>query len=507
MADDLTMVSTGIPGPAGSSVRSELARLIVSRFPLLYLDTSEEARAEESVRSAALSCGRRCWIWSISSGLVIDGADRDDLATCDPVAALRRILEQPGDDVFVLRDGARQIALNDTAERLLRDIARAGQRTVVLLGSFDAVPEALRTAAAVYTLPRPDEQLIAERVRSVLTWASRTQRVLPTLDHAGMSALVAALRGLTLEQVDQVLSHVLFDDGRLDVADIERAVREKGRLLSTGGVLTLETTTQGLDWVAGFDNLRGWISGRSKAFTPEARAFGLDPARGVLLTGVPGCGKSFVAKAIAHSWGMPLLRLDAGSLYDSFIGRSERNLRDALATAAALAPSVLWIDEIEKGFGSSGPSESDGGLGYRMLGTLATWMQEHVEPVFLLATSNDITKLPVELTRQGRFDEIFFVDLPTPQAREHMFRLQIAGRGRNHAAYDCHRLAAESDGFSGAEIEQSVTNAMYTAFAQGRDLQTDDIAGELAATRPLSVVNPVAIDRIRAWGTEHARPA
>jgi SpoVK/Ycf46/Vps4 family AAA+-type ATPase len=236
-------------------------------------------------------------------------------------------------------------------------------------------------------------------------------------------------------------------------------------------------------------------------------AFGLRPPRGLLLTGVPGCGKSFVAKAIAHTWRMPLLRLDAGSLYDSFVGARERNLRDALATAGAIAPSVLWIDEIEKGFGSTGPSESDGGLAYRLLGTLATWMQERPHPVFLLATSNDIQKLPPELTRQGRFDETFFVDLPTRHAREHLYRLQLARAGRAHERFDCAALADATEGFSGAEIEQSVTNALYAAYGDGRELTTADVAREAAATRPLSVVNPGAIDAIRSWGATHARPA
>ena len=284
-------------------------------------------------------------------------------------------------------------------------------------------------------------------------------------------------------------------------------MKEKARLLAEGGVLTIESPTFGLEWVAGFTNLKAWVSGRARAFEPDAVAFGIQPPRGLLLTGVPGCGKSFVTKAIASSWNLPLLRMDAGALLDSFIGASERNLREALATAGSLAPSILWIDEIEKGFGSRGPSESDGGLGFRLLGTLATWMQERPHPVFMLATSNDITKLPPELTRQGRFDEIFFVDLPDAIAREHLYRLQLARCGRQHEQFDCAMLAFSTEGFSGAEIEQSVTNALYAAFGAGREMVTDDILHESAATRPLSEVNPDAIKAIRDWGRKHARPA
>ncbi|MCW2922723.1 MAG: ATPase [Thermoleophilia bacterium] len=497
-----------VPVPtAGDLPGEELGRLIRSRFSLVYLDTEEERRAEALVLGAAQANGRRTWTWSISDGLVLAASGGQDAASTAPEGALRRICEQPGDDVFVLRDMARHVDAEPRVERLVRDIARDSDATLVLLGPHGPIPAALRSCAATFALPRPDLSLIDAHVRTQVARAGRTLGVAQHLDEPGMVELVQALRGLTLEQVDQVLTHLLHDDGVLDAGDVSRALREKARLLASGGVLTLETPTHGLEWVAGFTHLKAWIASRSRAFGPEAVAFGLEAPRGLLLTGVPGCGKSFVAKAIARTWNMPLLRLDAGSLYDSFIGASERNLREALATAGALAPSVLWIDEIEKGFGSKGASESDGGLGYRMLGSLATWMQDRPAPVFLLATSNDTTKLPPELTRQGRFDETFFVDLPDAAAREHLYRLQLARRGRDHAGFDCAALATASDGFSGAEIEQSVTNALYAAFAAGREVTTQDVLGEVAATRPLSVVSPEAIERIRQWGADHARPA
>ncbi len=489
------------------AVGDELARLIRSRFSIVYVDTHEEARAEGILVGAARTSGRRCWTWTISGGLLRTGQATSDARTTDPEQALRHIAQQPGDDVFVMCDLARHVQQDPKVERLLRDIAKDTEATVVLLGPHDAIPGALRHVAAEYTLPRPDLALIDAHLRSRLATAGREHGIRHLLDEPGMADLAAQLRGLTLEQVDQVLLHLLHDDGVLDVHDLVRAASEKARMLAASGVVTLESPTHGLDWVAGFENLKSWVASRTRAFEPDAVAFGLTPPRGLLLTGVPGCGKSFVSKAIAHTWRMPLLRLDAGSLYDAFVGASERNLREALATAGALAPSVLWIDEIEKGFGSSGPSESDGGLAYRLLGTLATWMQERPHPVFLLATSNDISKLPPELTRQGRFDETFFVDLPDRLAREHLYRLQLARTGRHHDSFDCAVLADATEGFSGAELEQSVTNALYAAFAEGREVTTQDIAREIAATRPLSVVSPEAISRIRDWGTRHARPA
>jgi hypothetical protein len=501
-----------VPAPvpaldAAAHPQDELGCLIRSRFSIVYLDTLEEARAEGIIGGAARACSRRLWTWSVSDGLTCAGQQAAQSETTDPRVALDHVASLPGDDVFVMRDLARHVEQEPRIERLLRDIARDSATTLVLLGPHGPIPDSLRHVSASYVLPRPDTVLIDAHVRARLATSAREYGTQQTLDDAGLDSLAQQLRGLTLEQVDLVLAHLLHDDGVLDDADLLRAAAEKARLLAASGVVTLERPTHGLEWVAGFDSLKEWIASRSRAFEPDAVAFGIKPPRGLLLTGVPGCGKSFVAKAIARTWNMPLLRLDAGSLFDSFIGASERNLREALALADAVAPSVLWIDEIEKGFGSTGPSESDGGLGFRMLGTLATWMQERPSPVFLLATSNDITKLPPELTRQGRFDETFFVDLPDARSREHLYRLQLARHGRDHERFDCAMLAGVTEGFSGAEIEQSVTNALYVAYGQTRELTTEDVAGEVSSTRPLSQVNPTAIDAIRRWGTTHARPA
>ncbi|MCW2961047.1 MAG: ATPase central domain protein [Thermoleophilia bacterium] len=487
--------------------RDELSRLIVSRFPLIYFDTREEERAERMLLVAAQQCGRRVWSWSASTGVTLIEEQRNDPATMAIIPALQRIAEQPGDDVFILRDAAQHITDSAVAERILRDIARVARLTIVLLGPHGAIPDSLRSASASIDIPPPEPVLIAAHVRAVLAHAQQNHGAANDLTPKGFDQLVSALRGLSLDEVDQVLLHLIHDDGRIDDSEVRRAIDEKARILAHSGVLSLETPTFGMDWVAGFTEVKAWVGSRDKAFSPEAIAFGLQPPRGILLTGVPGCGKSFVAKALAHEWNMPLLRLDAGSLYDSFIGASERNLRNALATAGALAPSVLWIDELEKGFGGTGPSQSDGGLGYRLLGALATWMQERPAPVFLVATSNDVTKLPPELLRQGRFDEVFFVDLPDLPAREHSYRLQLARVRRDHTNFDCALLAAKAEGFSGAEIEQSVTNGLYAAFAAGRELSTEDIVGEIAATRPLSVLDPTTIARIRDWGARHARPA
>lgn len=446
-------------------------------------------------------------VWSTSSGLCIPGEHALDPESTQPTKALKFIAKSPAEGVFIMCDLAPYVAGDAVVERLLRDVAQNSDATVIMLGPHDDIPPSLQGVSATYDLPLPDQKMLDKHIRTMIYTHMKENEIRCEMKPADVAALATQMRGLTLDQVERVVANIIYDDGVISPDDIERAIKEKTNILASTGAVSLESPTHGLEWVAGFHNIKSWVASRSKAFAPEAVEYGLKAPRGLLLTGVPGCGKSFVTKAIASTWKMPLLRLDAGSLYDSLIGSSERNLREALAVADAVAPSVLWIDEIEKGFGTTGPSESDGGLGYRMLGTLATWMQERPAPVFLLATSNDITKLPPELTRQGRFDEIFFVDLPEVADREHMYRIQLALSKRDHTKFDCAALARLTEGFSGAEIEQSVTNALYAAFAEGRDLNTQDIAREVEATRPLSQVSPEMIDKIRQWGLTHARPA
>jgi SpoVK/Ycf46/Vps4 family AAA+-type ATPase len=256
---------------------------------------------------------------------------------------------------------------------------------------------------------------------------------------------------------------------------------------------------ENLDGIGGLDNLKQWLRLRKGACSEEAKSFGIDPPRGVLLLGIQGCGKSLMAKAVAHDWELPLLRLDTGSLYSKFIGETETNVREAIRLAESLAPVVLWIDEIEKAFTAPGASDADGGVSARLLGTFLSWMQEKKAPVFVVATANDISLLPPELLRKGRFDEIFFVDLPGPQERAEIFRLHLSRRKRDPADFYLDVLAAAAEGFSGAEIEQSIVSALYAAFSARRQLTTDDILQELKSTRPLSQVMKEQIDQMRNW--------
>ena len=298
--------------------------------------------------------------------------------------------------------------------------------------------------------------------------------------------LVEALRGLTLADARGLLQRTVLAGGRLSEEDLPRVRAAKMELLDSDGVLELIPATAGtLDRVAGLAGLKRWLALRGRAVgSAQAKALGLDPPRGILLTGVPGCGKSLVAKTLAATWGRPLLLLDPSRIFRKYVGESEQRLEAALRTAAAMAPAILWVDEIEKGFASGG--EADGGVSARLLGTFLRWMQDRPDGVFVVATANDVSALPPEFLRKGRFDEIFFVDLPGPEARRAVFEIQLAARGHDPARFDHDGLARATDGFSGAEIEAVVVGALYRAFAASADLTTADLLAEAAAVVPLS---------------------
>jgi SpoVK/Ycf46/Vps4 family AAA+-type ATPase len=328
-----------------------------------------------------------------------------------------------------------------------------------------------------------------------------------TITEADVLGLVEAVRGLPLPEAERQILRAALGDGTLDAGDVTAVRNAKAELLEADGVLELVATDAGtLDQVGGMDNLKRWLGIRGRGFEPGAKAFGLEPPRGALLTGVPGCGKSLVAKTLARTWGMPLILLDPGSIYGSFVGESEARLRGALDTVEAMAPVVVWLDEIEKGF-AAGTGSGDSGVSQRVLGTFLRWMQERPPGVFLVATSNDVERLPPELLRRGRFDEIFFVDLPRRDERRSVFELHLRKRGREPSAFDMEALVAASDGFSGAEIEGAIVGAMYRAYAAGTELATDGVLAELRQTTPLSRTRAEDVEAMRRWARGRTTPA
>jgi SpoVK/Ycf46/Vps4 family AAA+-type ATPase len=325
-----------------------------------------------------------------------------------------------------------------------------------------------------------------------------------TLDQPAERSLVASLKGATMAEAERLIQRAVLEDGVLGPEDIDFVRRQKFAALGTDGVLELvESERRTLDDVGGLEGLKDWLRLRGSAVgSDRAAALGVDAPRGVLLTGVPGCGKSFISKTLAGTWGLPLLLLDPGRLYRKFVGESEQRLESALETAAAMAPAVLWIDEIEKGFAAS--DNGDGGVSTRVLGTFLRWLQDRPDGVFVIATANDVAALPPELLRKGRFDEIFFVDLPEAAARTAIFKGQLKSRGHDPARFDLAKLVELTEGFSGAEIEAIVVGALYRAFGADADPTTEELVAEIESTVPLSISRAEDITALRQWANERA---
>ncbi len=484
--------------PAG-----DLRLLLASRHPVILATTDDEARFMAVLRRAASLAGFPVWTWSLTHGLSRDGRD-PQFGTTDPRKALAFIAALPDPGVFVMADV--RAFLDDPA--VVREVkefglaAKTGQ-TLVLTGATSEVPPELEGLALPWSLEPPSTAEIDGLVRRALE--DLAARGIPvSLDAAARTELVTALRGLTLPEAERLVLQAALRSGRLGAEDLEAIRGMKAELFEAEGLLELVgPDVEGLDDVGGMEHLKEWLRVRGTAFEPEASDFGIEPPRGILLTGVPGCGKSLVAKAVARAWRLPLVLLDPGRLYGSFVGESERRLERALGMVEAMAPLVLWVDEIEKGF-AAGSGLGDSGVSSRVLGSFLRWMQDRPSGVFVVATCNDVEALPAELVRRGRFDELFFVDLPDEPEREAILRVQLRRHKRDPATFDVAGLAASAEGFSGAELEGAVVAAMYRAYADRHELTTEDVAAEIHATSPLSMTRAEDVERLRAWADGRA---
>jgi len=493
--------------PAGT-LRDDLRLLVHSHIPLIAAETPEEDRLEALVSAIAGELQLPLFVWSMTTGLVLQGTHAGLYGTEDPAKCLANIGLMHGDAIYLFKDGAHMLK-DDVLIRLLRDVAakfKGARRAIILCGATLPIPPELADQVGQFHLALPDQATLLDALHETLAEVATQDGVACPLDPAAQNRVAQALSGTTLEQARAILRKSVIGGACADGKLASRVLEEKCKALGRDGVLDLEAVDASFGDVAGLAGLRAWLLERRAALTPEGQKFGLEPPRGVLITGVQGCGKSLCARAVAGEWSVQLARLDAGTLYDKFMGESEKRLRGVLEKATCMAPLVLWIDEIEKGF-AVGSSEADGGVSQRLLGTFLTWMQEHHGGVFLTATSNDISKLPPEFLRKGRFDEIFFVDLPAPAERSAIFALHLKKRGRDPRQFDLGALAASSEGFSGAEIEQAIVSALYTAFAHKEQLSTGILQGELAHTVPLSVTRREDIAAIRAWAQGRAVPA
>jgi hypothetical protein len=487
----------------------ELRLLVNSRHPIITVETPEEERVEQLLLDVAAELTVPLYNWSVTAGLAkAHGAPIYN--TDSPEQALANIALIQGDAIFVLKDFARYCD-NDRVCRRLRELAekfRAERRSIVITAAALQLPPDLHGDAVPFRLGLPSADELLPGVKNVLAEMNLTQQIPLTLDLAGIGQLAQNLVGLPQEEALRALRMCILARRRVDAALLDAVLDAKREALRSDGLLETVRRDASFADVAGLTRLRDWVAKRKSALTPEGRRFGLEPPKGILITGVQGCGKSLAARSVAGEWGYEMARLDAGALYDKFIGESEKNLQKALDLAQKLAPMVLWIDEIEKAFASAGSSgDADAGLSQRLLATLLTWMQDREGGVFLAATSNNISALPPEMLRKGRFDEIFFVDLPKVEVRSALFALHLKKRGRDVVSFDLPKLADASEGFSGAEIEQAIVAGLYTAFAQKQQLTTDILLGEIRGTQPLSVTRAEDVQAIRHWAKTRAVPA
>ncbi|MEM1209686.1 MAG: AAA family ATPase [Planctomycetota bacterium] len=492
-----------------------LEQLLRGRHPLITVETLEERLFLEGLTAAMAKLGLKGWTWSASRGLRngVPGLASLHDETEHPAGALAYMLDQSSltgrADVILLLDVAEHLPEPMVArmlKELVEDLADDGA-TLVVTGRADKLPEAMRAVAVPFELSLPDDERLGALVRDVAKRANQERQVPLKVTRKALSAMVRNLRGLTVSQATRVIEEAIAADMAFTDADVNHMLAAKRRLLHEDGLLEYVETPLTLKEIAGIKRLKRWLTDRAEGFSDEAEAFGLRPPRGVLMLGVPGAGKSLCAKAIASSWNRPLLRLDPSALYDRYIGESERRLRGALEQAEAMSPLVLWIDEIEKGFASAAAQSNDGGLSQRMFGTLLSWMQEHTAPVFIVATANNIDALPPELLRKGRFDEIFFVDLPSREVRKAIFRIHLKRRQLDPAGYDLAALAGGSDGYTGAEIESAIEAALFAGFPDRKKPDTEALLGVLRSSPSLSVTMGEKLDRLRAWAAERTVPA
>ena len=479
------------------NVFHELKTLVRSMHPVVVIESAEEERIDDLLRALAAELRLPLFTWTVTRGLQrIDGTGAIH-GTADARVLLRHLATLTVQGIFHLKDLAAHLAPPETV-RAFREAAHAFSKTrstIVLSGHAVALPDDLSREAVRLRLQLPDRTELRQLVSRVVQSLRAQHPIDVSLGPSGMDALLNALTGLTLNQARQAIARAVLDDNRLTADDIPGLIARKGEQIRDGGLLEFYPPGENAFELGGFARLKEWLARAQVGFSDEARAIGLPAPRGVLFVGVQGCGKSLAAKVIARAWRQPLLKLDAGRLYDKFVGESEKNLRKALDIAEAIAPAVLWIDELEKAFATGG--DGDAGLSRRMLGTFLTWLQERKAPVFVAATANDLSRVPPELLRKGRFDEIFFVDLPAAAEREAIFRIHLELRRQVPSAFDVPGLAAAAEGFSGAEIEQAVVSGLYRALHAKQPLTTALLLEELTQTSPLSVSRREDIARIR----------
>lgn len=498
----------------------DFANLVNAGFPYIYIPSYEEERITNTIESVTqnknlLKTDRKLFLWTQTDGLVCNGAKIRD--TADPLHAIESVANAKDDAIYLFKDfhvyfgGDRSSRPDYAVIRKLRDIIpalKSSRKTIVFVSSKLVIPCDMEKEISILDFALPNTEEIQALLEDLIGGLN-PESVHLTEDEK--ITLSRSALGLTMQEAENAFCRAIVIEKGLDIRALSIIHEEKNQVVKKTGVLEFVKSDLGIDNIGGLENLKKWLIRRNNSWSERAQAYNLPAPKGVLITGVPGCGKSLTAKAMSTIWGLPLLKLDMGKIFGGIVGSSEENMRKAIATAEAVSPSILWVDEIEKGF-SGLKSGGDSGTSARVFGTFLTWMQEKTEPVFVIATANDISSLPPELLRKGRFDEIFFVDLPTQKEREKIFKLHIDKRVRDSsvphdlAADDdvCRELAGMTAGYVGAEIEQIVISAMYEAFYAERGLQKSDIVKAIRETVPLSSTQREQILQLRAWAKERA---
>ena len=514
-----------------------LKLLLNSSSPLVIVETVEEMRALEVIRHAAFDLQLPVFEWSVADGLVRyekkprrppgSGSEVQDflapvtpdeiniaagagsiLNTQQPEAMLAHLRTLTIEAVFVLKDFHRHL---DSAivTRGLREAAQdfaRGRSTMVITGPAVSLPPEVEALAEYLELPLPDNARLKQIAEETFTRLSKKLSLKRKTLPEDMETIAGNMRGLTEEEAERAIAQAMVARYALCPEVAEEVLQAKKEILRRSGMLEFIDCQESMATVGGLENLKRWLARRKGTWEESARAAGLEPPRGVIILGVQGCGKSMCARAVAGEWRLPLVKFDTAAIYDKFVGETEKHIHKMFAVAEQLAPAVLWIDELEKVFAGSGADSAsvDAGVSARLLGSFLGWMQDRQAPVFVAATCNNVNVLPPELIRKGRFDEIFFVDLPNFAERQAIFRVQLARHKQNVADFDLAKLVAASQGFSGAEIDAAIKSAMYAAFADKKFMDTDAVLAELSSTVPLSATRAEDIERLRQWAQERA---
>ena len=479
----------------------ELILLIRSRYGLICLETIEEERAESLLKYLADYMNLPFFIWTLNRGLQRANTEKPLYGTADAKVALKHIEFSKFPAVYYFQGLGSFLGEDRVLGAKLAHVVRMFTQidgALVLTGNDIQIPEAAKPHAASLSPSPPGRQDYADLVQHIYRDLNNRMQVKIEMSKKDMNQLLNNLHGLTLLEAEKILTKAIIEDGRLTPDDLQTVIKAKKAVIEREGLLEYFPVEESMSDIAGLERLKAWLAKRKSLITEpkQAAQYSLPFPKGILLLGVPGCGKSLCAKAVATEWGLPLLKMDPSNLYNKYYGESEKNFKRAMTTSEKMSPVILWIDEIEKAFATS---DEDEGVSQRVLGIFLSWMQERKGDVFVVATSNNVAKLPPEFLRKGRFDEIFFVDLPGAETRETIFKIHLNRRGHDLKLFDLRTLVEATDGFSGAEIEQAIIAALYTAFSKNIFLNSDRLLDEIKKTRPLSKIRAEHIEALRRW--------